>query len=70
MYLDRAHLNDFQQAFFILYIEVLVFLAFVPELEGMNVRSKALTRIALIEALAVNAGRTSQQTEWMPGYLG
>ena len=68
MYFDRAHLDEFQQAFFILDVEILVTLAFVLELERMNVRSEAFARIALIEALSINAGRASQQTKRMPAY--
>ena len=39
---DRAHLDDFQQAFLILDVEVFVFLALVPELEGLDVRAETL----------------------------
>ena len=63
MEFDRAHLDDFQQAFFILDIEVFVFLALVPEFEGLDIRAETPAGIALKETLAVDAGGAAQQAE-------
>ena len=63
MEFDRAHLDHFQQAFLILDIEIFVFLALVPEGEGLDVRAETLAGIALEETLAVDARGAAQQAE-------
>ena len=64
MDLDRAHLDDFQQTFFVLDIEVFVTLAFVPEVEGMDIFAESPPRATLKKTLlSVDAGRTAQQAE-------
>src|SRR5450631_90724 len=47
MDLDCAHLDHLKQAFYILYVEILVLFPFVPELKRVYVRPEALARIAL-----------------------
>jgi len=66
MDLDRTHLNDFKQAFYVLDIEILITFSLMLEFEGMNVFSQAFAGAALIETLAADAGRTAQQTERVP----
>ena len=63
MQFDRAHLDHFQQAFFILDIEIFVFLALVPEGEGLDVRAETPAGIALEKTLAADAGGAAQQAE-------
>ena len=70
MDLDRAHLDDFQQAFFVFDVEVFVTLALVPEFERMDVCPEPFAGVALIETLAVDAGGTAQQAERMAGNPG
>jgi hypothetical protein len=64
MDLDGSHLNDLQQAFGVLDVEIFVTLAFVPEVEGMDVLAQAPPRTTLKKTLlSIDAGRTAQQAE-------
>src|SRR5713226_10588773 len=67
MDLDSTHLDYFQQASFILDIEVLVLFPFMPELKRVYVWPQALAWIALIETFAIDAGGAAQQTQRVPG---
>jgi hypothetical protein len=62
MNLDRAHLDHFEQALFVVDIEVLVVLTLVPEFEGMDVLAEPPPWAPLIETLSsVDAGRAAQR---------
>src|SRR5688572_20932329 len=61
--LDGPHLDHFQQTFFILDIEVLEHLPFVTELKRMHIRPQSLAGVALVETLAIDAGRTPQEAQ-------
>ena len=71
MNFDRAHLDDFQQAFFVLYVQVFVALAFMPKFEWMHILSESPPWTALIETLpAIDSGRAAQQAERAPNDAG
>jgi hypothetical protein len=55
MQFNPSHLDDFQQSFFILDVEVLVGLAFILELERSDVRAETPAGISLKEALFVDS---------------
>src|SRR5580658_3673709 len=66
MQLNRTHLDYFEQAFLILYIEVFIFFAFVPKREGLYATAEALAWIALKETFTINAGGTAQEAQRSP----
>src|ERR1043166_148154 len=61
-----THLDDFEKTLFVLYIEVLIALSFMEELESMHVRAETFSWVALIEKLVPYAGRAAQKTQRMP----
>ena len=63
-------LHQFNQALFVLDIEVLVGLPFVLPGEGMNVRAKSGALISLVKASARGSFRTPQQADGVAAKIG
>src|ERR1700691_4903206 len=61
MKFDGAHLNYFQQPFFIFEVQILVGLPFVFEFKRTDIRAQAFSGIPLKKTLLVESGRAAQQ---------
>ena len=66
MKFDGAHLNHFQQSFFVLDVQVLVRFALVLEFKRTNIGAQTFPGIPLKETLLIDSGRATQQAERMP----